>query len=290
MIPSILAQAELSTSEDEKTVTVDDAPEMDVIAFGKTIIVKNRAKSVLSFGGNIQIEGRVEEDVVAIGGSISQKQDAYVGGHVFAVGGSYEPESQTPKRGPGKETVMIAAFEEELRDMAQNPTQIFSPSLSWGFFALRLLSVLFWFVVTFIVTTLAPGAVSRAVARFHLSTAKVVGLGLAAFVLATVITVLCSGFLPEFLSIIIGLMVLFLMVMSFVIGRVAMQVSIGKMIQRRFMSEHNQSETIAILIGVIFWTTLMSLPYIWIIGELALFAAGIGLVLTARSKNGWQRE
>ena len=169
---SIFAQTQLSTSEDEQTLTIDDAPEMDVISFGKTIIVKNRAKSVLSFGGDIQIEGRVEEDVVAIGGSISQRQDAYIGGHVFAVGGAYEPESQTPKRGPGKETVMIAAFEEELRGMAQDPSQIFSPSLSWGFLAWRLLSVLFWFVVTFIITTLAPGAVSRAVARFQLSTAK----------------------------------------------------------------------------------------------------------------------
>ena len=83
---------------------------------------------------------------------------------------------------------------------------------------------------------------------------------------------------------------LFLMIMSFVIGRVAMQVSIGKLIQRSLVSERYQSEAIAILIGVLFWTTLMSLPYVWLIGELALFAVGVGLVTTARSKNTWRRE
>jgi hypothetical protein len=286
----IFAQAQLSTSPDEKTLIVEDAPDMEVYALGKSVIVKKRAKGVLAFGGDVIIEGRVEGDVATIGGSIIQKQDAYVGGDVIAFGGEYRPEAREPLREPGKETVMFGAFEEELRNLAQNPSQIFSPTLSLAFLAQRLLSILFWFVVTFGVTTLAPGAVSRAVARFQLSTLKVVSIGFVTFLLTTICTIASVRFLPDYLSVIAGLMVFVLMIMSYVFGRVALQVSVGKMIQRRLFAGGNHSETLALLFGVLTWTVLLSIPYLWTIALLSLFAGGIGLVLTARAKTVWQRE
>ena len=130
---------------------------------GKSVIVKQRAKGVLAIGGDITVEGRVSGDVATIGGSIIQRRDAYIGGDIIAFGGAYKPESQTPLREAGKETVMFAMFEDELREMAQNPSEIFAPTFSWAFFAQRILSVLFWFIVSFGLTTLAPGAVSRAI-------------------------------------------------------------------------------------------------------------------------------
>lgn len=263
---------------------------MDVIAFAKSVVVKNRAKSVLCIGGDVVVEGRVEEDVVAFGGSVSQREGAYIGGHIFAVGGTYKSDSQKPLRGEGKETIMIAAFEDELRDLAQNPARILSPSFSWAFLLQRLLSILFWFVVTFGITTLAPGAVSRGVARFQLSAAKVIGIGLAVFLLAATFTIISAGFLPDYISVILGLMVFVLMLMSYVFGRVALQVSFGKLIQKKLLSERNQSETLSILLGVLTWTLLLSIPYVWTIALLILFASGIGLVLTARAKTVWQRE
>lgn len=287
---SIFAQAQIATTDDEKTLIVNDAPEMEVYAIGKSVIVKGRAKGVLAFGGDITIEGRVDGDVASIGGSIIQRADGYIGGDVIAFGGAYKPDAKEPLREAGKETIMVGAFEEELRNAAQNPSQILSPNFSFTFFALRLLSILFWFVVTLVITTLAPGAVGRAVARFHLSSLKIVGLGFVIFLLATISTIASTRFLPDYLSVILGLMVLFLMIMSYVFGRVALQVSFGKMIQKRLFSERNRSETVAILIGVFIWTVLLSVPYLWTLALLALFAAGIGLVLTARSKNTWQRE
>lgn len=286
----VFSQAQLSTTPDEKTLIVEDAPEMEVYALGKSVIVKKRAKGVLAFGGDVIIEGRVEGDVATIGGSIIQKENAYVGGDIIAFGGTYRPEARDPLREPGKETIMVGVFEDELRNIAQNPSQIFSPSFSWAFLAQRVLSVLFWFIVTFGITTLAPGAVSRAVARFQLSTLRVIAIGFITFLLTTVCTIVSVRFLPDYLSVITGLMVFVLMIMSYVFGRVALQVSFGKMIQKRLFSERNQSETIAILFGVLAWTILLSIPYVWTIAVLALFASGIGLVVTARSKTAWQRE
>ena len=286
----VSAQNQFSVTPDNKMMLIDDAPEMEVVAFGKTVIVRGRAKGVLAVGGDVIVEGRVTEDVATIGGSIVQKSDGYIGGDVIAFGGVYKPESLQPLREQGKETVVFGMFEEELRDLARNPTELLSPSFSLAFLAQRILSVLFWFVVSLGLTTLAPGAVSRAVARFQLSLTRVLLVGMAALFVILVAVAAVANLLPDYLSVSIGLMAFVLVVLAYVFGRVALQVSIGKMIQKYLLGEQNRSETLAILLGVVFWTALLSLPYVWTLALLALFAAGSGLVLTARANPSWSRS
>jgi hypothetical protein len=286
---AVFAQTQISTP-DEKTLIVDDAPEMEVFSFGKTVIVKKHAKGVLSFGGDVIVEGKVDGEVATVGGSITQKETAEIGGDVIVFGGTYRPESAKPLRTEGKETIVFGVFEQEFRDLTQNPSQIFSPSFSLGFLAQRLLSILFWFVVSLAFTTIAPGAISRAVARFQLSTLKVFAIGFSAFVFTMILAIGSLSVLPNFFSAVIGLMVFVLLFLAYFFGRVALQVSIGKMMQKHLFSEKSQSETLAIFIGVFILTLLLSIPYLWTIALLALFSAGIGLVLTARISNGWQKN
>lgn len=286
---TLYAQANIALSPDGKTLTVEDARENEIISFGKTVVVKKEAKEVFAFGGDIIIEGKVEGDVGVIGGNIIQEENAFIGGDVIVIGGTYRAKSQSPLRNEGKETVMLAVFEEELRDFGQNPTQIFSPSFTWAFLAQRILSILFWFIITLVFTTLAPGAVSRAIARFRLSTLKVIAIGFAGIVATYIAVIVSFNFLPNYLSAIISLMSFVLLMLGYVFGRVALQVSVGKQLQKRFLPEKKQSETIAILIGVIVWTMFLSIPYLWTFALLTLFSASLGLVLTARSTNGWQK-
>lgn len=285
---TLLAQAQFSTTPDEKTMIVDDAPEMEVYALGKSVVVKKRAKGVLAFGGDVIVEGRVDGDVASIGGSVIQKRDAYIGGDVIVFGGAYKPEDEKPLREAGKETVMFGMFEEEIRNLANDPTQLFSPAFSLAFFAQRVLSVLFWFVISLGLTTLAPGAVSRAIARIQLSLVKVLSIGALAFVVTLIGVIGSVKVLPNYLSVTLGLMTFVLMMLAYVFGRVAVHVSLGKIIQKYLLSEKNKSETLAILLGVLFWTIILSVPYIWTIALFALFATGLGLVLTARSTTSWQ--
>ena len=279
----IFSQEQFSTNEEGTTMTVYDAPDMTVVAFGKSVVIKNRAKSVLAIGGDVTIEGSVSEDVATIGGSITQGTNAYIGGDVFAFGGAYRSESQSPLREAGKQTVMFGAFEDELRNMAKNPSEIFAPSFSWAFAAQRVLSVLFWFVVSFGLTTLAPGSISRAIARFQLSTLKVAAIGTAALVLMLVGVFSSVKALPDYLGVSLSLMAFVLLMLAYVFGRVAVQLSVGKFLQKNLLPNGNRSETLAILLGVVFWTLLLSLPYVWTLALLSLFIAGLGLVLTARS-------
>jgi hypothetical protein len=285
---SFYAQTNLSYP-DENTLVVEDAKEMEIYSFGKTVIVKKEAKGVLAFGGDIIVEGRVEGDVATIGGTIYQREGAFIGGGVITFGGAYKHDAAEPLRNPGKETIVFAGYENELREMMQNPSQIFAPQFSWSFLAQRLLSALFWFVLSLGLTTIAPGAISRAVARFQLSTLKIIGCGVLALLVSTFGVVTALKFLPDYAGAIIGLMTFLVLVMSYVFGRVSLQVSAGKWLQKLFVPEKRHSESLAILLGALFFTVLLSLPYVWPLTVFFLWAASLGLVLTARSTPGWQK-
>ena len=260
----IFAQADLS-QPDDKTLIINDAPEAEIFAFGKTVIVKKKVKGVLSFGGDVIIEGEITGDVATIGGSVIQKKDAAVGGDVIIFGGRYQPEADNPKRSEGKQTVMYAGYEEELRGLMQNPTQILSPNFSLAFVAQRLFSVLFWFIVSLALTTVTPGAVSRAIARFQLSTLKVFGIGALGFIVTTLGVMFSLEFLPGFVSVIVGLMAFVLVMLAYVFGRVALQASVGKWVMKKLSPGKKPSETMALFIGALIWTTLLSLPFVWTI-------------------------
>ena len=285
---AIFAHPEISTSEDQTTVIVNDAPEQEVYVIGKSVIVDKQAKGVLAVGGDVIINGRVEGDVATIGGNVIQRENAYVGGDIIVFGGTYKPESQNPLRESGKETVSFGMFEEELRNFGQNPTQIFSPSFSLVFLAQRIILALFWFVISMVITTIAPGAVSRAVARVQLSWLKICALGAATFMIVTAVIIGGALALPNYLSATLALMGMLLLLLGYVFGRVSLQVSLGKLFQKHFLSENNRSETLAILIGVLFWTLLLSLPYVWLIALFTILTVGVGLVLTGRSTPKWQ--
>lgn len=285
---AIYAQQKAVTETNENIVTIEEIKDGEIFSFGKTVVIKKGVKGVLVFGGDIIVEGRVEEDAAVIGGSIIQKDEAFIGGDVIIFGGKYQHERSEPLRNAEKETIMYAGYEEELRDLTQNPMQIFSPKLTWSYFAQRLLSVLFWFIATLVFTTIAPGAVSRAVARFQLSTLKIVGLGLFTFILITISVITSFSYLPTNLSGIIGVLATLTILFAYFFGRVSLIVSLGKFLQKQGLAEKYHSETTAIFIGTVAWVAILSIPYLGNLAVVLLFAASLGLVITARSNINWK--
>jgi hypothetical protein len=284
---TIFSFAQISVTAPDKLI-VDDAPDQEVVSYGRTVIVRMRAKGVLAIGGDVIVEGQVSGDVGSIGGSVIQREGGYIGGDVFVIGGQYRPEGVSPLREAGRETVMYAGYEDELRDLTQNPSSLLAPSFSLAFLAQRLLSVLFWFVISLVMVTIAPGAVSRAVARFQLSTLRVVALGVAAFLVSTIGVIASLRVLPNYLGAIVGFMAFVLLMLAYVFGRVALTVALGKLVQKYLSGQASNSEALAILFGVLIWTIVLSIPYVWTIALFVLFSAGVGLVLTARSQRTWQ--
>jgi hypothetical protein len=284
---TVYSQQNPAPLNNENVITVDEIKDGEIFAFGKTVVVKKGVKGVLVFGGDLIVEGRIEEDAAVIGGSIIQKDQAFIGGDVIIFGGKYQHEKLEPLRNSDKETIMYAGYEEELRNITQNPTQIFSPQLTWSFLIQRLLSVIFWFLATLAVTTIAPGAVSRAVAGLQLSLLKIVGLGMLAFFVITIFVITSLSYLPTNFSGIIGIVSAITILLAYFFGRISLNVSLGKSLQKRILPERFQSESLAIFIGTIFWVGLLSIPYLGNVAVVLLFASSLGLIITARSNINW---
>jgi hypothetical protein len=94
--------------------------------------------------------------------------------------------------------------------------------------------------------------VGRAVSRINLSSAKVFAAGFFTFVGASILLIAGFTVFPNYINAVLGTMAFVVLILAYVFGRVALHVTFGKLIKKRFFSEHNRSEALTILFGVLF--------------------------------------
>jgi len=271
-------------------LVVEGVKEYDVFGWGQSVVVRGLVKhGVMSFGGDVIVEGTVEGDVATIGGSVVQRDGAQIGGDVIVIGGSYRHGPNTSGRNPASTTVMFTGFEQELRHIMRNPASLLAPQWSVAYLGSRVLAVLFWFIASLLVTAITPGAVSRAVTRLRLTNVRVGVIGFVGSIVMTFGVVAGVSVLPTVIAALVGLAALILLMLAYLFGRVAIQAATGQWLQRRFFGESSRSESIALLLGTVFWALLLSLPYIWPFVGAGLLVASLGLALTARYHVGWKR-
>lgn len=258
--------------------------------FGKSIKINGTVtEGAISFGGDVIVQGNVEGDVAAIGGSVIQLAGARIGGDVFVVGGTYHHADQTPNRNPSGITIMYAGYEDELRNMMRNPTGLLAPRWSSTYIGTRLLSILFWFVVSVALTAAMPGAVSRGIARLQLTSLRVAVIGLVGAVVVGAGVEACLFLLPTPFSVLVGMMVLLFIIIAGVFGRVVLYAATGRWLQRRYPSLGQNSESVALLLGTVICVTLSSLPYVWPFFVAVILVLSFGLALTAGRRSAWKK-
>jgi hypothetical protein len=259
----------------------------DVFGVGRSVRVRGDVRGVIAFGGDVVVEGRVEGDAAAVGGSVIQLGGSHVGGDVIVFGGEYR--NERGGRGAGGKTLMYAGYEQELRELARNPASLLTPEFSLAFVGWRLMAVLFWFVVSIALTAVSPGAVGRAAARLQLTLPRVALIGLVgALVLGPGVTS-ALHFLPPALAALVGVTALLLILLSYLFGRVVIHAATGRWLQRVLLAEDRRSESVALLLGAAFWAVVLALPYVWPFIVIALVVLSLGLALTARYRLGWRR-
>ncbi len=268
----------------------------DVIAVGRTVVVRGAvAKGVIVLGGDCIVEGRVEGDVGTIGGSVIQRPGSYIGGDVIALGGTYHHGRTAPGRNPASTTIMVAGYEDALRDAFREPSSVFAPRLTVVYLIQRLFAVGFWFVAGLGLTWIAPGAISRAAARLQLTSWRVAIIGFLSAVVMICGVSITLRFLPAWLSTLVGLMAFCLMAGAYLFGRIVVQAATGRLLQRLVLRKFTtprtrDSEVVALLAGALFWVGVLSVPYIWAVLIFALLIVSLGLTLTARHQVKWWHE
>ncbi len=279
-----------AAQESESPLIIDGDHIGDVFGLGRSVVVRgNVRRGVVSFGGDVIVEGRVEGDVAAVGGSVRQREGSFIGGDVIVVGGTYHHGRTAPGRNPASKVLMYAGYEAELREMARNPASLLTPRLSPMYFGQRLLSLLFWFVISLVLTAVSPGAVSRGAARLQLTSLRVAVIGLLGAVVLIFGGTVSLYFLPPTLGTLVGAMTLLLLLVAYLFGRVVINAATGRWLQRLFFAEENRSESVALLLGAAFWAVALALPYAWLFIVGGLVVTSLGLALTARYGLGRKR-
>ena len=284
-----VACAQGRAGEEPGALVVEGASCRDVFGMGRTVVVRGTVThGVMAFGGDVVVEGRVEGDVAALGGSVVQHDGSYIGGDVWVFGGAYHPSRTTGGRNQRSATVMYAGYEQELREIARNPATLLSPRWSAASLGLRVLSVLFWFIVSLALTAATPGAISRAASRLQLTSLRVAVIGLVAAVAVGFGTPVALHLLPPVVGVFVGALALLLLLVAYLFGRVVIHAATGRRLQRLLLREESRSESVALLLGAGFWTLVLSLPYVWPLAVAGLLVVSLGLALTVRYRIAWK--
>lgn len=275
---------------EREALIVEGESAKDVFGLGRSVVVRGTVQhGVVALGGDVIVEGRVEGDVATMGGSIIQREGSYIGGDVWVFGGAYHHGKTAPGRRASAATMMYAGYEEELRQLAREPSTLLTPSFTLSSLGLRVVSILFWFIVSLCLTAATPGAISRAAARLQLTSLRVASIGLlGACVLGFGVPTL-AYVLPPVVGVFVGATALLLLVVAYLFGRVAIHAATGRWLQRLLLSETHRSESVALLLGATFWTLLLTLPYVWLFAVGGLVVVSLGLALTARYHISWKQ-
>ena len=261
-----------------------------VFGMGQSIrIIGTVKEGAIAFGGDVIVEGVVEGDVASIGGSVVQRTGSRIGGDVIVIGGVYHHDKSEQGRDPKSVTIMYAGYEEQLKRLMREPFSLLQPQFSATFFGMRLLAILFWFVIALALTAAMPNTVSRAVARLQLTSLRVAIIGLVGSIAITVGVFLCLLILPSVIGAIVALLAFLLVVVATLFGRAVISAVTGRWLQRRFFPKL-KSESVTLLLGVTFWAVMTSLPYVWPIVVAGLLVTSLGLALTARYRLSWKKS
>jgi hypothetical protein len=293
MFGAIHAQSVSEPQSVESPYVVEGITDATAYSVGRSLKINGTVKApngAIALGGDVIVQGVVEGDVAAIGGSVIQLAGSRIGGDVMVVGGTYQHADASPNRNAASETIMYAGYEQELRNMMRNPKDLLSPHWSAGYIGFRLLAVLFWFIVSLALTAAMPGTISRGVARLQLTSLRVGIIGFLGALMISVGVPLALLYMPSPISVLVGLLALLLILIAGLFGRVIIYAATGRWLQRKFVQIGQNSESVALLLGTTFWITLSSLPYVWPFVVTVVLVTSLGLALTARYRVGWRRR
>ncbi|MGH9906313.1 MAG: hypothetical protein ACRD8U_12120, partial [Pyrinomonadaceae bacterium] len=290
MFVAINAQVAASSPADDPYL-VEGVSDTMAYGLGRSIKVTGTVKNgAIALGGDVIVQGTVEGDVASIGGSVIQLEGSRIGGDVIVIGGAYKHGSQAPNRSASSTTILYAGYEQELRHLMRNPTEMVAPEWSAKYVGFRILAVLFWFVVALALTAAMPETISQGITRLQLTNVRVAIIGFVGAAIIGAVGLFGLHYLPTPLSAVVGLIASLFVRLVWLFGRVVISAATGRWLQRKLLPVGRSSESVDLLLGTTFWIALSSLPYIWPFVFAVMIVIGIGLALTARYRIGWARS
>jgi hypothetical protein len=262
------------------TVVVSPEETRDnVVTFGGNIIVEGKVrKSVLAVGGTITVSGEVGDSVVGIGARISLKSTAVVKGDLVGLGGTLEKEPGFRVDG---DTVYFKGSDISSKIVKEGVKGILSFSLLPIILIFKLINIFIWFLLVLLVASLLPKQVTLASDQVRKSFWPTFAAGLVAIILFT-FCVIVSAFLCLLLigiPILLALMLAGLVIKIF--GKVALFYFFGESLSRAF---HGQkvSPLGAAMLGLLFLSLIGFIPILGFLVSFVLSILGWGVAIRTK--------
>ena len=254
--------------------------ENNLVSIGKNIIVNSTvSKSLIKFGGRLQLNGKVNNDVVCIGTEVKLGKDFRINGDLIVIGGSIEGKNKNLIKGD----IHHINFSFKKIDTSLTSFTLNSKTVN----LLKVFFLLLSLIISLIIFGIMPKKIARSEEILQDNLLRVGSLGILSvigFMLLFLISVILSFI---YIGIPILLILLILLICLFLFGRTVMYYSIGKMIINKF-DLSIFSPAVFILIGVVIYLILNFIPVIGFIllKVLAIFELGtvIGFIFKKQLK------
>lgn len=252
-------------------VAKEDSHPSSVVSMGGDIKVEGRIeKSIIMIGGHLRIDGEVKEDVICIAAQVELGSGASIKGDFLVIGGTLERDPLSKVKGE------FFYFRFDLKKIESTLIPILSDARTITL--LKIIKIIFWFILALLVLLIVPQKVYHAEDLFEKNMLKcgLVGLvSMFAFIFFLIFFIILS-------FLIVGIPLLFVLVVFYfivlILGRTAMFFWIGNMISRSLKFK-GLTPAIFILIGAVLYGLLKFLPYMgpFILAVMNIFELGIGI-------------
>lgn len=262
------------------TVTQDiyvaeDEEQDNVISFGGNVVIEGKVReSVVTFGGEVTISGEVGELVLGFGSNITLKSSAVLGGDVVSLGGTLEKESGCLIQG---DTVYFKGFEDLTDLLGEGFTGALIPMIIF----FKLVSVFITFLLALLITALFPRQITLASTQIRNSFWPVVGTGLLSIIayVGLVIFATLLSFVLIGIPILIALIIIGIIIKLF--GRVVLFYFFGDSLIRAF-GKGKASVFGSMILGFILVSFISFIPIFGGLLTLCLSIIGWGVVIRTK--------
>lgn len=270
-----VTQKKDAVSYRDAIVVLPDETRDNVVSFGGDIDVQGKVrKSVLSFGGSITISGEVGDAVVGFGARITLKETAVVKGDLVILGGSIE---KAPGSRVDGDTVNFKSSELFTKIFGEGFKGFFGMSFLPLIIIFKLINLIVWLLLALIVSATLSKQVTFASDQVRKAFWPTFGIGLAAQFLfgfaLTVGVVLCFVLIgiPIVLSLAMGAIVVK------VFGRVVLFFLIGESLSRAFhkrtITPLGASFLGALVVGILGFVPFLGFLFTGVLGIIGWGAA-----------------
>ena len=258
-----------------KDITVEeDEVQNTIISFGGNVLVKGKVKrSVVAFGGTVVVSGEVK-DLVGFGARITLKSSAIVKGDVASLGGTLKKEYGSTVKG---DTIYFETPEDITKFLPLGLEGTLIPL----FLFLKLISAFIWFLIALLVTAFFPRQISFASSQIRKSFWPVFGTGLLSIIVFTGLVIFAALLCLVLIGIPILLCLIILGLIIKVFGRVVLFFFFGESLMNAF-GKKNSSPILNVIVGLILVSIIMFIPLFGFLVSFCLSIIGWGVVLRTK--------